>query len=155
MIAITLHQPWAQLLADGRKRYETRGWAPQAVRFGERIAIHAGLKWDLDLAAAAESFGYHGDMPRGVIVATARLVAWHQCAQPYGEPDVNAHWYVRVARTVGTDPDARMVDGRLLIREDRYGDYGPGRWAWRFDELEVVDPPAPARGAQGFWRWRP
>jgi hypothetical protein len=27
-------------------------------------------------------------------------------------------------------------------------------WAWPIDDLQPMTPPEPARGAQGFWRWR-
>jgi hypothetical protein len=26
-------------------------------------------------------------------------------------------------------------------------------WAWPLDQVEPLDPPVPARGAQGFWEW--
>lgn len=28
-----------------------------------------------------------------------------------------------------------------------------GGWAWPLTEIEPLFPPAPARGAQGFWEW--
>lgn len=40
--AITLHQPWATLIALGFKTFETRSWATLAV--GDPLAIHAGKK---------------------------------------------------------------------------------------------------------------
>ena len=40
MKAITLHQPWASLVAVGAKTVETRSWKPPCI--GERIAIQAG-----------------------------------------------------------------------------------------------------------------
>lgn len=39
MKALTLHQPWATLVAVGAKQVETRGWA---TRYRGPIAIHAG-----------------------------------------------------------------------------------------------------------------
>ena len=42
MKALTLHQPWASLIAGGRKTIETRPWAPPCGLVGERFAIHAG-----------------------------------------------------------------------------------------------------------------
>ena len=50
MRAITLHQPWASLIAVGAKTIETRSWKPPQSAIGERLAIHAGLQpprgWD-------------------------------------------------------------------------------------------------------------
>ena len=42
MKAITLHQPFASLIANGTKTIETRSWAPPKALIGQRIAIHAG-----------------------------------------------------------------------------------------------------------------
>ena len=41
MKAITIWQPWASLLASGRKRYETRSWA---TTYRGPIAIHAAKR---------------------------------------------------------------------------------------------------------------
>jgi len=36
-----------------------------------------------------------------------------------------------------------------------YGDFTPGRYAWLLDNVRPVDPPIPAKGRQGLWRWTP
>lgn len=36
-----------------------------------------------------------------------------------------------------------------------YGDWTPGRWAWRLDDIEPCCDPIPAKGKQGVWRWTP
>lgn len=46
MRALTCKQPWASLIASGRKTIENRTWAPPAALIGQRIAIHAGAGWD-------------------------------------------------------------------------------------------------------------
>jgi hypothetical protein len=67
MKALTLWQPWASLIADGRKTIETR---PRPWYFRGLVAIHAGLKVDRE---ACVRFGYDPDtIPRGCIVAVAR-----------------------------------------------------------------------------------
>lgn len=71
MKALTLHQPWASLIALGVKTIETRSWrAPQAL-IGQRIAIHAGktAKSLLELSEdyeAGDAFGYLGDFQFGI-----------------------------------------------------------------------------------------
>jgi hypothetical protein len=66
--ALTLIQPWATLIADGRKLIETRSWSTD---YRGLLAIHAGKKLDRE---AAERFGYDPDaLPRGQIVALAEL----------------------------------------------------------------------------------
>ena len=44
MYAITLHQPWASLIALGLKTVETRSWPAPARLVGQRIAVHAGKR---------------------------------------------------------------------------------------------------------------
>ena len=44
MRAISLHQPWASLIAEGHKDVETRSWAPPGRLVGQRIAIHAAKR---------------------------------------------------------------------------------------------------------------
>ena len=41
--AVTVHQPWAELIARGRKRTENRFYLP-GLSIGDFIAVHAG-KW--------------------------------------------------------------------------------------------------------------
>ena len=60
--AITLHQPWASLVAHGIKNIETRSWPPPQGIIGERIAIHAGRTVVLNpgheaVAAIADIYG--------------------------------------------------------------------------------------------------
>lgn len=42
IMAITVHQPWAELLALGLKDVENRGWETD---YRGALAIHAGLRW--------------------------------------------------------------------------------------------------------------
>lgn len=71
MKALTLTQPWAQLIADGRKKIETRSWQP--VLRGQ-IAIHAAKGWTAADRDCAEAFGYEpATLTRGAIVAVARI----------------------------------------------------------------------------------
>ena len=42
MYAVTLHLPWATLIALGVKSVETRSWPAPARLLGQVIAIHAG-----------------------------------------------------------------------------------------------------------------
>lgn len=129
MKALTLHQPWASLIADGRKRYETRSWVPRVsqLRVGDLLAIHAGATvvedcvYDLyGLTPAAV------DLPTRAVLCVCRLTA--------------------MRHTEG------LVDD-ISDEEFDYGDWSPGRWAWGLEVIERFDPPIPARGMQGLWDW--
>jgi hypothetical protein len=74
MRALTVRRPWANLIAARIKRVENRPWMPDEEAIGERIAIHAGGKWD---RRAKEYFPEHvtedPDAYAGGIVAVARI----------------------------------------------------------------------------------
>jgi hypothetical protein len=131
--ALTLWQPWATLIALGRKRLETRGWV---TAYRGSLAIHAARRPPDPGLLAAEPFAgalrdalARGPLPRGAVVAVARLV------------DVL--------------PITPALVAGLTQEERAFGIYGPCRWAWRLEEVRLLDPPIPARGAQGLWSWRP
>ena len=144
MRALTLHQPWASLIAAGLKEYETRSWAPSHAERGELIAIHAGAKV-VQPDEAPELYEELGvvDLPMRSIVAVGKLAS--------------------VDRT----DHLRAI---LSPRERSYGDFSDGRYAWRFEHVRelvqmpgILDPltglitatatpnPIPCRGAQGLW----
>jgi len=80
MRALTIKQPWAQLIALGVKRIENRTWLPPNWVMGERIAIHAGQAWVPGVHMAPD----RADCVHGAIIATAtvsRIVASKQAAE--------------------------------------------------------------------------
>src|ERR1700735_2520502 len=72
MRAISLHQPWATLVARGIKRYETRHWR---THFRGPLAIHAARRWGREQRDLARSFGiveFHL-VPLGAVIAVCNL----------------------------------------------------------------------------------
>jgi hypothetical protein len=124
--ALTLHQPWAHLIATGRKTFETRSWS---TTYRGPIAIHAGRTVDEEYAL--ECGIDPAALTRGAIVAVARLVAIIPTEQA-------------IRAIEQTMPAAQAAE------ELRHGDYSPGRFAW---ELMGVRPvPALRIGGQlGLW----
>lgn len=127
MKALTLWQPWASLVADGRKKIDTRSWAPPQTLVPENLfAIHAGgaiIKPEF-----ARQFGYLPlRLPRGAVLCIVRFVeAFRFTAE-------------NVAR--------------ISVEERAYGDFTPGRWGWRMELVHNFDPPIPARGSRRLWNW--
>ena len=169
MRALTLHQPFANLIVIGVKRYETRSWAPPVALIGRRIAIHAGRSmagFDVDdlpiayqrrvqvrriprhLFAACAPLTRPDQFPLGAIVCTVRLVAAHLV---WRLGPIHAEADLQRSLSSELDPDC----DQRLFPVDRYGDYTAGHWAWRFDQVISHDPPVPARGYQGLWEWTP
>ena len=88
MKSITIRQPYAQLIADGRKKIEYRSWP---CKHRGDLAIHAGLAVDLDecqrLAPNPES------LPKGMIVAIVEMVGCKKQRDGYG-------WQLRNVRKI-------------------------------------------------------
>jgi hypothetical protein len=158
MKALTLHQPWASLIAVGAKRIETRSWS---TRYRGRILIHAGAKsprrmatrpegmmgdwWVVDEDGEPMLFDHrlgHGTMvdlyplPLGAVVASAVLA---DCVPIITHPDGDAP----TAGFVYADPDFVQYhpdpDGPPALyseTERSFGDYSDGRWAWLLDDVK-------------------
>ena len=70
MQAITLWQPWASLIADGLKQYETRSWA---TKHRGTLAIHASVNKTY-VPQGPEGLRY----PLGAVVAVATLAGCYR-----------------------------------------------------------------------------
>lgn len=133
MRGLTLWQPWASLVAIGAKSYETRSWSTE---YRGSLAIHAAkrqpeLPPDVTagkhmMAALQEADVVWASLPRGAFVAVCRLV---DC---FPVEDI---W-----------PELQE-----LGNEQYFGDYSSGRFGWVLDDIRLLDPPVPARGAQSLW----
>ena len=87
MYAITLHQPWASLVAQGVKTIETRSWPAPARLIGQTIAIHAGkrvvrqpsvpIEEELQARLGEE---WRRTLPAGAVLATAVLAGMARVA---------------------------------------------------------------------------
>lgn len=148
MKAISLHQPWASLIACGTKTIETRSWKAHESVIGERIAIHAAK-------TRTGRFAFNGcdlpanfeDLPFGCIVATAVLA---DCVQ------VNHIWrgnYETTSPSLGDEVSDSPMGLRFPV--DRYGDFDRGRWLWILTGIERLDRPIATPGRQGFWNLPP
>jgi hypothetical protein len=127
MIAISLWQPWASAIPLGLKKIETRHWP---VRHRGLIAIHAAKRWTAEEREFAATMADIWDCPAlrepplGSIVATARLVGCE--------------------RTEALLP-------RISGTERAFGNYGPNRFGWLFEDVTPVPAPIPFKGAQGLF----
>jgi hypothetical protein len=141
MKTLSLHQPWASLVAAGEKKIETRSWD---TKYRGPIAIHAsksmpeyardfcyepGVHTMLVRAGFGQT-GFRGSdvggLPLGAVVATAQLV--------------------------GVSP-VEALDLSRLGKERILGNFAAGRFAWFLEDIMSVRPPRPARGSLGLWDW--
>ena len=131
MKVLTLHQPWASLIALGVKTIETRSWSTQ---YRGPLAIHAGARAPKSMfigdylvtgtgRLSVKKTGHGATLlPLGAIVATCTLVD----VVPIVDRD----------RTPGAQVDGTYL--RLLA------------------DVVPVDPPVPFKGGQGLTKmWEP
>jgi len=161
MKAITLYQPWASLLIQGHKKFETRSWKHS---YTGQLAIHAATKKPHDtmrdlnhniVKAIGEKFGIaeapavtviallNSLLPTGAILGTT----YHVGCRP-----IDAIQEMRDAPF-----ETGCWDGLNWIdppeEEILFGDWTPGRFAWEQADPKPFSKPIPAKGKQGLWEW--
>lgn len=134
MKALTLHQPWATCVALHGKRVENRTWTPPDSILGQRIAIHAGKKLDSEayemLLEEGVELHLATSLPRGAVVATARVRGW-----------------VRSDNGV-TVRDAVLLSG--VPEQALNSTWWAGPVGWVLDDVKDIEP-VQCSGAQGLW----
>jgi hypothetical protein len=138
MKAITIIQPFAEMIARGDKRVENRSWhtpyrgplaihAGRATRYGGEPVRAIALDYDIDPAS----------LILGAVIATARLA---DC--------------VRLCRaldgSVRPTPPAWAVLKYPWLAEHEHTE---GPYCWVLEDVRRIDP-VPIGGAQGLWEWR-
>ncbi|MBZ0291402.1 MAG: ASCH domain-containing protein [Anaerolineae bacterium] len=139
MKAITLHEPWASLIACGLKKYETRSWT---TRHRGLIAIHA----------AAQNGQYYADGWQTLELLRARF--GKQLADA-SFPTVAPFGCIVAVATLKAVFHTEAIAPTLDALELAVGNFEPGRAAWQLVDVHRLNIPIPARGAQGLWEWTP
>ena len=91
MKTITIQQPWAQLICDGKKKTEYRTWS---TNHRGKLAIHAGQVIDKE---ECRRVGLDPDsLPRGCVIC---IVEMYGCKKTVGTPD-SFGWQLRNVRKI-------------------------------------------------------
>lgn len=141
--ALTLHQPYASLIAAGVKRYETRHWRPLSMPPGSILMIHAGKVNNRQVRDAAKFL--RARFPVEVDKAFDLFPERRAPRLPLGE-------IVCAVRYKGYYKVEDIRD-TLSESERAFGNYADGRYAWELELLKVAHPPIPAVGKQSLWMW--
>ena len=151
MYAITLHQPWATLIALEIKTVETRSWPAPERLLGQVIAVHAGKRmvWRPGECIEQKLRARLGEewsrtIPAGAVLATATLAGMARVEHV----DLTSGHAVH---DVDTEMGSAAGTGRTPI--DPWGDFSSGRWLWSLADVKAFPKPVPAIGRQGLWRW--
>jgi hypothetical protein len=164
MPVLTLHQPWASLIATGVKTIETRG---HRTNVRGRIAIHAAARpvdrgwvggWLVDRTRSDGGWMRRSTLdpsfrlPLGAIVATAELTDCVPMVDEHPQWDGQAYLHVGVDLTLVVPWCGKARRGDIVSSQRPYGDFRPGRWAWLLADVEPLAEPVPFKGGQGWSR---
>lgn len=138
--SFSLHQPFASLMADGRKPIETRHWPAPAWLIGQHYAIHAAKHVDL---AACEMFGYDPKtIVRGCIVSIHSLERCVQFTEQNRNEFADDYGNYEPGRWGWISPLWVKLDEPVAIR----GHQGLWRWYGTFvAEDSIIDARTAAR----------
>lgn len=142
MKALTLWQPWASMVALGEKRVETRCWS---TKYRGEIAIHSAAAlppaW---LGASRNRPEFHREVAD---VLNCRID--HVDAAVRALPRGKVLCIVRLDSIETTD----SVRDILSQREQIFGNFEDGRYAWFMEMVQRFDPPIAAKGNRMLWNW--
>jgi hypothetical protein len=130
MKAISLYEPWGTLIALGKKRYETRSWS---TTYRGSLLICASKK----RPPLSQIIGilYYAGITLNEL-NPGRAVAFVDLTDIYPADDL-----LQVDRFYGL----------LEENEKFYGDFSPGRFAWKLENIRRIKNPPPIKGKQGLF----
>lgn len=153
MKALTLHQPWASLVALRVKTIETRSWS---TNYRGPLAIHAG-KRRFSLSSPIADY-IRDEIPRDTYdLLSERLVSHvHGGEQHFHHADCEMCDNYPLGQIVATCElsDVVATYPHMAVEwpdQIHYGDFSPGRFAWILRRIEPCS--IPATGHQGLWNW--
>ena len=128
---LTLIEPWATLVALGKKRMETRSWSTS---YRGLVAVHSAKKFpELSRALCLEDPFMSALNGYGL---TRRFGFGH---------------IVGIVKLVSCVPTGRV--NLAVDKEERaFGDFEPGRFAFGLEDAYMLPEPVPCRGA--LWLWK-
>jgi len=143
MKAITLHEPWAALVAAGWKEVETRDWY---TGYRGPLAIHSSVHPPdkTEISRLTFLLGSKGhELPEfhmGQVVAVCHLAACVPTA---------------LVGTAVKKLKPNFFPKRGWEVELQLGNYDNGRWAWILRDVQRLEKPVFVRGQRKLWDWMP
>ena len=126
MKVLSIKEPFATLIKDRVKIYETRSWK---TNYRGEIYIHASLSLSKSERVESANNYLKSEIKPGFILCKCELV---DCIPM-------------------TDEFIKYINKETS--EYDYGLYSEGRYAWKLKVLEVLDEPIPAKGKLGIWNY--
>ncbi len=147
MRGLSLWEPWASLVACGAKEYETRGWSTSYRGPLLICAAKGGLaRGDLQTRLSLPNF------QAGLAPLVGKPLDLENRDQQNGVGVEHLSFgcaiaLVDVVDCVGTE-SFRRDEVPLSLAEWSFGDFGPGRFAWKLANVRRLELPVPVKGRQ-------
>jgi activating signal cointegrator 1 len=151
MKAISLYQPWATLVAIGKKTYETRSWS---TFYRGPIAIHASARWDRELAATCRTQPFMSVLFNAGYRVQDGWLGFKGTVDDYGLPLGCIVGVARLAVCRPMSDDSGFIHKWVTCLDDTercFGDYSAGRFGFRLDDARRLAKPIPLKGRMKIW----
>lgn len=133
--ALTMTEPWCSLMAEQQKWIETRTWR---TTYRGPVALHAASTLPKDLNALCHQEHFY-----------EALALRHFCGGRWSFP----RKYVLAIGMLEESIPTEAI--KVTAREHSFGNYQPGRYAWRFSAIYRLKTPLRASGSLSLWNWTP
>lgn len=140
MKVLTLTEPYASLMALEEKLWETRSWKLPAAIIGQNVAIHAAK-------------GYPGWAMR-----TTEREPFCSSLRAKGNvfvPNLTRGKILCIVKFLECRKVSELTAEQISKKECAFGDYSPGRFAFRAEFVGRLFEPVAVKGHLGFWDWWP
>ena len=165
--AISLHQPWASLVALEIKKYETRSWGTKFR--GKLLICSAKKKYTPDQCFVNKVFDladmgtfhrtrlnflgkntkYTEFLPMGKVLCVVDLVScWEMKSRPKRGEYYNSRGDAGI---VTLQPRNGVISETVTELERLCGDWQDGRFAWELENTKALYEPISIKGKQGLW----
>ncbi|MBQ6323613.1 MAG: ASCH domain-containing protein [Bacilli bacterium] len=127
MKVLSIKEPYATLIKDSVKIYETRSWK---TNYRGEIYIHASL--------------------------TQTKSETYETAIKYLKSEPNPGYILCLCKLVDCIPMTKEFIDYINreTKEAEYGRYSEDRYAWKLELIEVLNEPIKAKGKLGIWNYK-
>lgn len=145
---LTLWEPWASLIALQLKRFETRSWGSD---YRGKLAIHAAKRKIKKEECSFILDGLTGDTKDQLWDALCKITAKPSYGHIVAVADLRG-CYLMLGRDFASISEAAIRIADQTPLESAVGDWSPGRYAWKLDNIIPLSAPIPFTGNQGLQR---
>ncbi len=143
---VSMKNPWGMLVALNEKGFETRSWT---TAYRGPLYIHISSRYDrVDRMLETEKYFYQALYPFRL---HDNLIEY--CGLIVARVELTDILHIREDGLYSMGRDYKKVLPLPIGKERAFGDYSPGRYAWKFDNIRCLQTPIPAKGKLSIWEY--